>query len=158
MPVIEQLLQDLLELQEETPEVAAELTTHLRTLLSCLPSRQEDKEQEVQYVGRRRVSFQSGEKDPNVVHNVSLPLESRNMRSQHFGPDILGPGKIANRCFGTPLETKRLKRYQRVEKSHSPQTMPHKYLMPCSHSAHMLELTMGRAQLVKDRETQGTRN
>ena len=44
MPVIKQLLQDLLKLQEETPEAAAELTTHLRPLLSRLPSRQEDKE------------------------------------------------------------------------------------------------------------------
>ena len=44
MPVIKQLLQDLLKLQEETPEAAAELTTHLRPLLSWLRSRQEDKE------------------------------------------------------------------------------------------------------------------
>ena len=48
MPVIKQLLQDLLELQEETPEAAAELTTHLRPLLSRLPNRQEEEEQEVQ--------------------------------------------------------------------------------------------------------------
>ena len=63
MPVIKQLLQDLLELQEEMPEAAAELTVHLRPLLSRLPSRQEEEEQEVRYVGRRRVSFGTGDKE-----------------------------------------------------------------------------------------------
>ena len=47
IPVIKQLLQDLLELQEEIPEAAAELTTRLRPLLSRLPTRQEEEEQEV---------------------------------------------------------------------------------------------------------------
>ena len=91
MPVIEQLLQDLLELQEEMPEAAAELTVHLRPLLSRLPSRQEEEEQEVRYVGRRRVSFGAGDEEEGDAQ----PEPEQGRRSERRTQRGLAPRETA---------------------------------------------------------------
>ena len=86
LPVIKQLLQDLLELQEDMSEVTEELTMHLRPLLSQLPTSQDEDKQEVRFVGRHRVSFRPGNKEEMATQHNPLEVRRQEYRRQRESP------------------------------------------------------------------------